>query len=544
MTTRPTQLGAYDPRIPPADACVTGLLLEKRADETPDKLFGLFADGSSWTYAQALDIVQRTAFGLRELGVRRGDTVNVWLPNGAETIAIWLAINYLGAIYVPINIAYRGRILEHVIENGGARLLILHGALVPRLKDISCAKLADLCVVGEADGDAPSGLRIHDVAHLRNSGGAVWKAADVSPWDTAAVIYTSGTTGPSKGVLTSYLQSFSSTEYGFAYLTSDDRFLVNLPLYHVSGMGGVTIPLKIGGSFALVESFKTDEFWSVIRATQSTTVILLGVMANFLMKQTPSVDDRGHPLRSVMMVPLSEDSEVFSRRFGCDVYTVFNMTEISSPLVAGPNPGPVGTCGKPRPGVEVRLVDDNDCEVAPGAVGQLILRTDRPWAMNHGYLRNAEATATAWRNGWFHTGDAFRIDADGNYFFVDRMKDAIRRRGENISSVEVETEVCAHPLVREAAAVAVPSPEGEDEVLIVVAPASAEPLDPADLIAFLVPRLPHFMVPRYVRVVDELPKTPTQKVQKHLLRSDGVTGAFDRLEEGIQVRAQKLTMTT
>lgn len=540
--TWPARTRIYDPRIPSAETCVTGHLLERRARETPDKLFGLFQDGSTWTYSQALDIVQRTAFGLQALGVRRGDTVNVWLPNHAETIAIWLAINYLGAVYVPINLAYRGRILEHVIENGGASLLILHGDLASRLNEISLARLSDLLIVGELVGDVPAALRVHSASRLRESGERVLQAADVAPWDTAAVIYTSGTTGPSKGVLTSYVQNFSSTEYGFSYLTSDDRFLVNLPLYHVSGMGGVTIPLKTGGSFALVDSFKTDEFWSVVRRTQSTTVILLGVMANFLMKQAESPEDRRHPLRSVMMVPLSEDSAQFNRRFGCDVYTVFNMTEISSPLVAGPNPGPVGTCGKPRPGVEVRLVDDNDCEVAPGDVGQLILRTDRPWAMNHGYLRNETATTAAWRNGWFHTGDAFRVDADGNYFFVDRMKDAIRRRGENISSVEVETEVCAHPLVREAAAVAVPSPEGEDEVLVVVAPATSERIDPTELITFLIPRLPHFMVPRYVRVVDELPKTPTQKVQKHLLRAEGVGEAFDRTAAGIKLRNEKLTI--
>jgi crotonobetaine/carnitine-CoA ligase len=172
------------------------------------------------------------------------------------------------------------------------------------------------------------------------------------------------------------------------------------------------------------------------------------------------------------------------------------MTEASSPLMSGRNPGPVGSCGVPRPGVEVRIVDRNDCEVAPGEVGELIVRADRPFAMNHGYWNNAEATAAAWRNGWFHTGDAFRTDAHGNYFFVDRIKDAIRRRGENISSFEVETEVCAHPAVREAAAVAVPSEFSEDEVLVVVSLAEGATLDPAELITFVATRAAHFMVPR------------------------------------------------
>jgi crotonobetaine/carnitine-CoA ligase len=170
-----------------------------------------------------------------------------------------------------------------------------------------------------------------------------------------------------------------------------------------------------------------------------------------------------------------------------------------------------------------------------------MLRTDRPWAMNHGYFRNPEATARAWRNGWFHTGDAFRVDDGGNFFFVDRMKDAIRRRGENISSFEVETEVCAHPAVKEAAAVAVPSELAEDEVLVAVSLAEGASLDPRDLIEFLVPRMAHFMVPRYIRIVRELPKTPTQKVQKHLIRSEGVTpDTWDRDKAGIRVKRERI----
>jgi carnitine-CoA ligase len=217
---------------------------------------------------------------------------------------------------------------------------------------------------------------------------------------------------------------------------------------------------------------------------------------------------------------------------------------VSTPLVSDFHPGTPGTCGTVRPGIEARVVDEHDCEVAPGETGELILRSDRPWAMNHGYYKNPEATAKAWRNGWFHTGDGFRYDEDGFFYFVDRIKDAIRRRGENISSFEVENEVSAHPLVAEAAAIPVPSELGEDEVMVVVAPTEGATIDEAELLEFLAPRMAHFMLPRYVRTVDELPKTPTQKIQKHLLKSDGVTAdTWDRDAAGVVVTRDRIGET-
>jgi crotonobetaine/carnitine-CoA ligase len=240
------------------------------------------------------------------------------------------------------------------------------------------------------------------------------------------------------------------------------------------------------------------------------------------------------------MVPLTETCTEFYERFGIDVYTIFNMTEISSPIVSEPNPTKRGTCGKKREGVDVRLVDENDCEVAPGEIGEMIVRTDRPWGMNSGYYKNPEATAEAWRNGWFHTGDCFRQDDEGYFYFVDRMKDAMRRRGENISSFEVEAEVVAYPSVREAAAYAVPSDLGEDDVMISVAPVAGKDIDPKDLVEFLGERMPYFMVPRYIRVLDELPKTPSSKVMKHVLRSEGVTSdSWDREMYDIKFKREK-----
>ena len=518
--------------------CVVAAMLDAHAERRPDQVAALFDDGSTWTWAQARDAVRETAGALRALGVRRGDLVGMWLPNGPEAVRLWWAVNWLGAALVPFNTAYRGPLLEHVLRDSGIGLLVAHHELVPRLADVDTADVRDLVVVG---GPAKlPGLTVHPEAVL-GAGTAVLEPEPAEPWDLEVVVYTSGTTGPSKGVQVSYRHSDESMRAAYHYLTEQDRFLVNLPLFHVSGIGGVASALMTGGSFALVADFSTTTFWDVLRRTGSTTLVLMGVMATFLLKAPPRPDDADNPLRSVLMVPLAVDAEEFAARFGADVHTVFNMTEISSPLVAGPQPKPVGSCGRVRAGIEARLVDEHDQDVPEGQIGELVLRADQPWTMTTGYLNRPEATAAAWRNGWFHTGDAFRRDAAGNYFFADRIKDAIRRRGENISSYELEAVVGTHPAVREAAAVAVPSPVGEDDVLVAVAPVEGVEVDPEELLRFLVPLLPHYMVPRYVRTVPELPKTPTAKVQKHLLREAAVTAdTYDREAHGFIVRRERL----
>ena len=532
----------FDPRVPDADLCVLRPLLDRHAAATPDKVFARFADGSEWTYRQTQAIARQTAIGLAALGVTQGDHVLSWLPNGPDAIRIWFGLNYLGAVYVPINLAYRGGLLAHVVANSDAKLIVAHADLVGRLADIDRAALTTAVVL---NGVAPAipGLAMHARDVLQPTDGEVPPLArEIAPWDTQSIIYTSGTTGPSKGVLASYLHLYTMGTESFPSLGPDDRFMVNLPLFHVGGTVAVYVMLAIGGSITIVEAFDTASFWRVVTETGTTACVLLGVMTPFLVKQPPGPQDRSHTLRSAIMVPLCEDAAAFSARFGCEIYTVFNMTEVSTPIRSEKNPAPLGTCGRPRPGVEARVVDENDCEVPQGSVGELIVRTDRPWAMNHGYYKNPEATAKAWRNGWFHTGDAFRVGEDGQFFFVDRMKDAIRRRGENISSFEVETELCAHPSIKEAAAVAVPSEFAEEEVLAAVSLVEGATLDPAELIAFLTPRMAHFMVPRYVRIVPDLPKTPTQKVQKHLLRTEGITAdTWDREKAGIRLKRQRLS---
>ncbi|MGE0155165.1 MAG: AMP-binding protein [Reyranellaceae bacterium] len=542
----PSRPEASDGRIPPRRDVVVRDLIDRWAQERADKTFVHFEDNDEqWSYGELRHRIVQTALGLQQLGVGQGDHVLVWLPNCRENLRVYLALNYLGAVYVPINTAYKGALLAHVVENSDAALCVVHADLAPRLKEVPLATLRRMVVVGGA-GDCPGLDSVGYEEALLPSGGTL-KAPErpIEPWDPMTIIYTSGTTGPSKGVLASYLHIFTNAgPETWNMVTAEDRFMVNPPMFHLGGMGVMYVMLARGASIAFADRFDTARFWESIRRTKCTVVFLLGVMASFLEKQAARADDADNPLRMVFMVPLSGDVAAFGRRFGVDVYTIFNMTEISSPIVSAPNPTVRGTCGRKREGVDVRLVDENDCEVPVGEIGEMLVRTDRPWGMNSGYYKNPEATAKAWRNGWFHTGDGFRVDAEGNYYFVDRLKDAIRRRGENISSFEVEADVTAFPAVKEAAAIGVPSEFSEDDVMVIVAPAEGASIDPAALIEFLRPRMSHFMIPRYVRVLAELPKTPSNKVMKHQLRQEGITAdTWDREKAGIKVKSDRFGAT-
>jgi carnitine-CoA ligase len=516
--------------LPAARDCVLAAMLDKHACERPDGVAALFEDGTTWTWARARAEVRVTAGALRRLGVREGDLVGMWLPNGRPAVRVWWAVNWLGATLVPIDTAYRGDLLEHILDDSGVRLLVAHGDLVPRLADIGPTKIETLVRVGGSS--TVDGVATHDERLLWTDPDPVVAPADRRPWDTQAVVYTAGTTGPSKGVLVSYFQAYESMRAGYGHLTGRDRLLVDLPLFRTRGIGGAQTALLTGGSFALVDGAGTSTFWDVLRRTGSTSAVLTGATADALLAEPVRDTDTDNPLRTVLVVPSAVHAAEFSRRFGCAVHTAYDTTETSSPLVAGPRHTPVGSCGRVRPGIRARLVDEHDQDVPEGQLGELILRADLPWTMTEGYLNNPAATAHAWRNGWFHTGDAFRRDTDGYYFFADRIQDAIRRRGENISSRELEAVVSTHGAVREAAAVAVPGPVGEDDVLVVVSTVEGRRLDPAELLTYLVPRLPQHLVPRYVRLVADLPRTPTAKVRKHLLRAEGVTAdTYDREQQ-------------
>jgi crotonobetaine/carnitine-CoA ligase len=535
--------------FPARAECVIGALLADRAARTPDKQYLAFADESTWSYQETLRESWRAAHALRGLDVGFGEIVSVFAPAGPDLMRVWLGAAELGAVYAPLNLAARGTFLEHTLNLAGARSLIVHAGLVDRLAGLELERLEQVVLIGDYDGpDLPwPTVRLADLL-ARAPDGPPPPERDVEPWDPAVLIYTSGTTGPSKAVISSYASLWLfDRNFVWPDVGADDCFLQALPLFHMSGVGATYSMLRRGGSVALLPSFQAKTFWTDVRRFGATVTCILHAMVSYLLKQAPLDDDRANPLRLAYMGPLSHVEE-FSDRFGVDVYTAFGMTEVPVPIRSELNPRDERSCGRAiDPGTyEVRVVDEHDIPVPAGQPGELIVRHTLPWVMNSGYHGMPEATARAWINGWFHTGDQFVVEEDGCFYFVDRVKDSIRRRGENISSFEVEAEVVSHPAVEEVAAVAIPNPDvgvstGDEEVKVIVVLASGVELTHVELTEYLVARMPRHWVPRFVEFATELPKTPSFKVKKAVLRAAGVTPAtWDRERAGIVLKRERL----
>ena len=539
---KPFHLDWFDPTPPSPEQCVVPRLIDRFAAEQPAKIFARFEDGSTWTWQETQQQALSAAAAMQAHGVRPGDIVAAWMPNSAALLRAWFAANYAGAALAPINTSFRGRLVEHALATTGSRLLLLHPKLAPRLEGLSLGSVEHI-ILSEPSSTPVSLPAKVDPPNALDCVAGAYQPVTVQPWDAPVIIFTSGTTGPSKAVITSYVQEWTTAKVNYGYMTGDDRMMVNLPMFHVGGISAITAALQCGGSIALFEAFDTHRFWELIRATGSTVCSgLIGALVTFLAKEPPRADDAENPLRIVTLSPVSESTVALARRFGFDYVSGFNMTEVSTPLISAVNELVMGSCGRMREGVECRIVDAFDIEVPVGEVGELVVRSDAPWVLASGYLGDAQATAAAWRNGWFHTGDLMRRDADGCFFFVDRKKDAIRRRGENMSSLEIELEVLAHPAVRECAAYGVDLADGEQEVMVCIAPVDGMRIEPRVLVKWLIPRMTHYMVPRYVRVEAALPRTPTNKIQKVGLRAEGVTSAtFDRVAAGIVVNRDRLT---
>lgn len=521
-----------------AETCVVPAILARHASTAPEAVCATFADGARWTYGEAWKIALEAAGGLARCGVKTGDRVLLFLPNGPGFVRAWFGASTLGATIAPLNVALRGETLRHAIETADAEVMVCHPELAGRLADIGGGRLKTVILAGP--GEAPAlPFETFGEAVLREA--PIAEPAAPQPWDIGAVLFTSGTTGRSKGVLcpNAHLGAAGAVSHG--YLEASDRIYIYTPLFHTLALGAALSALAAGASMHLAPSFSAQTLWADIAAAGCNRVV--GLLSSITSYLAATVDgDAKAPFDFTMMSPITPQTADFARRQGFSYFAAFSMTEVSVPILTPKDFDVSGSCGRVRDGIEARIVDAHDQEVGQGEVGELVLRSNHPWTMNAGYLNDPEATARAWRNGWFHTGDAFRRDADGNYYFVDRMKDAIRRRGENVSSQEVEREIAAYPGVLEVAVVGVPSPHGDQEVMAVIAPAAGEQVSPAELTEFLAARCAHFMVPRYFRFVPALPKTMTNKVTKEPLRREGVTAdTWDREANGLRLKAQALT---
>lgn len=524
-------------------------LLESAGQERPDDIALRSVEQGDLTCAQLHAENLRWAAALGGLGVRRGDTVASLMPISFEAYHCWIGAAWLSAIEVPINTAWRNSWLRHGLTLSDARVLVCAQRYLPQIAQVADG-LTTLETVVVYDAEDTNQLDVK--LPIRTiSGPEFFAGASAAPLlcrpgddDLMAIIFTSGTTGQSKGVMCPWAQwSHVEGKAGvFRFVAElDCPFIYYAPFvpYHLTGKGALISAAQLDGQVVIREKFQTDAFWDDIRRYRCTSTLIVGAMGNFLLKQPLSADDAVNPLRAVLMAPILPDVDEFKKRFDVEVCTIYGMTEIGHAFMSdgfAVDRTNWASCGKVNDGFEVRLVDPKGSDVAVGELGELLVRVKPPRRINRGYWRMPEATEQAWRDGWFVTGDAFRRDEAGNYYFADRIKDAIRRRGENISSFEIEEAVNEHPDVLESAAVAAAGEFLEDEVKVFVVPRLGTTVEPAGLIDFLIPRLARYAIPRFVEVVDSLPKTPTQRIRKAELRKLGNSDrTWDREIAGIRL---------
>jgi len=509
----------------PLEQRAIGRFLRTQAAAIPERPYLTVAD-RTYSFGEA-DVWSRAlARGLRERGIREGDRVMLMLPNCAEFVFAWYACSLLGAAVVPINFNLQGFLLDGLVADAAVQGLIVHERQLDALRTLQPALLAKIpwVAVAGATGAAPAALqhpRAFDFRELMLEGADDPEiAADFRR--IQVISYTSGTTGPAKGVMIPNAQSFSSacTFMRMTAMTAADVLYAPLPLFHgLSSRMGVLPALVLGAHVHLDEKFSASGYWQRAAACGATLGLVVHAVAPLMKAQPPSPWDRAHKVRAIFNC--AHDVE-FEERFGVRMVRGFSMTETSF-LICTPFPDRrVGSIGRAHEDWELRLVDDRDLPVAVGSTGELVARPRRPHIWMQGYLNKPQATLDAWRNLWFHTGDMLRQDEDGYYYFVDRKKDRIRRKGENVSSADIEFAVSSHPAIAECVALAHPAANDEDDIRVAAVLKPGMSLSSAELHAFLQPRLPKFMWPRYIELVDKLPRTGTDKVEKQRLLQQGL----------------------
>lgn len=520
-----------------------GEVIAAKAAQNGDKTFLTF-EGRRYSYRDMHAITDRIAAGFFRHGIRFGDHVAILLGNGPEILWTYMALAKLGAVSVPVNTAAKGDLLAYYIKQSESVAVVVEDSLIERLAAVlpQCPRVKRAIVAG--DMAAGTGLPIETCSFAQLERETAGRPdITVKYTDVYCLFYTSGTTGPSKGNIALHSSALTGAighvEY-FGY-RPDDVMYVCLPLFHGNAMNTGCMPaLLADAEVALSRRFSASAFWEEVRMAGATQFNLLGSMTNILWNQAPSPRDRDHKVRQCMMVPIPEFGPQFEERFGIKLTSVYALTDFGNVSMLQPNHPSTKfqSGGLPKPEVEVAILDEDDNRLPSGVPGEICTRNRIPWSSNQGYFNMPEATLKATRNLWFHTGDRGYLDADGYLYFVDRIKDAIRRRGENISSWEVEQALSRHPDVVDVAVFAVRSEMSEDEVMASVVLREGAPFDPVALISHCQDNMAYFMVPRFIESVPQLPRTMTEKVQKFVLRSEAekrLASIWDREKAGIKL---------
>ncbi len=527
------------------DARRLDLLLPWQAEHNGDGVWLMEGSGDGLTFAAAHTRVEAYAAGFADRGVRRGDAVAVLMDSGTEYVLVVLALVRLGAVHVPVNTAFTGEFLRRVLERARPVAVVVGQ---PYLEQLAAALPDDLTPLLLSSGPVSANDRYSGHLHSRGAAtlaelGAADRPApriETKPDDVIAVAFTSGTTGRSKGVVLTHQYWLCATEAMSSGrdLRADDVFHSCTPMFHTGAwLLNVYPSLLHGRPLGIDPWFSVRDYWDSVRRYGATQLFTLGAMHMWLWQQDPVPAESANPGRVWTAVPLAAELVgPFRERFGLQgVFSAYGQTEVMPAAIADVRRDwKPGSCGVAQPFLELRAVDGQDREVPPGEVGELVCRPRTPDGMFRGYFGMPEETVAAFRNLWYHTGDLVRIDADGELFFVDRKADYLRRRGENVSSLEVEEVLRGHPAIADVAVYGVPAADAEDEIKASLVAADGAEVDFAELAAFGAANLPYFAVPRYLELTDALPRTPTGRVQKYLLRAAGVTPTtWDAVAAGV-----------
>lgn len=491
------------------------------------------------TYGDLADRVARLASGLAGIGIDRADKVALMLPNCDDFVVLFYALAKLGAVQVPINPQHRGRPLEYVLGHCDATVLVAEAGRLRGLEAELQLPPSLRTLVGRGDMSTvpafPAATLLSlEALYATDDGGSF---PEVRPDDLVGIIYTGGTTGPPKGVMITHNFAVAnitrqSGSYERPILDADGTFLCCLPLFHGIQFHALLTPLLVGARLAIIEKFSASRFWNEVRDSGATMTMLVGGMVPILWSQPERDDDLDHPLRYIVGNPMPKDiHRDFEQRFGVKLLDGYAVTETLALTTSPLDATPVGSCGRPMPGgAEVRVVDAVGRELPPGAEGEFVARPRRRHTIMEGYYKQPDETMEAFRDLWYHTGDVGYRDEAGFMYFVRRETDAIRRRGTRIAVYEIEQTAARYGVVVEAALVGVPDALGDEELKIVLELEPGSTLETGDFIEFLRDNLPEHMVPRYVELVESLPRSVLGRVQKQELRDPGVTGAtWDRL---------------